>query len=245
VALSPDGQRLATVTYEGLLRDWDVESGALRRELPLPVAPHVEALNVMSPGFDKVAVGGRGRVTICDGRTGEILATLKQSRGISVALAFSPDGSRFAATGQDNLIQVWDANSWAHLRTLRGHKFHLRSLAFSPDGRWLASGGHDNLIKIWDTRSWREVVTLTGSKAVVWTLVFSADSRTLLSASDEAVRFWNVATWREVGTVQPPVPAKLLILSPAMTSFAVADAEAKSPLHFWHVPTLAEMDRPQ
>jgi WD40 repeat protein len=183
-----------------------------------------------------------GRVTLCDARTGEARSELRQHVGIILALAFSPDGRRLVATGQDQKLRVWDVATGTNLTTLRGHKWDVRALAFSPDGTRLASAGHDNTIKIWDMAALTELTTLKGHQSVISTVAFTPDGRTLLSAGDDTVRFWNVATWREVGNLKPPVPANLLVLSPAATCFAVADAIQQGPLHFWRVPALAEVD---
>ena len=242
LAFSSDSKRLVTISLSRHLRAWNVESGEQLSDIVLPVAPNREAMTALSPSGDVAAVGQAGQVAICDIRSGEIVKVLKKSSGVILSAAFSPDGKRLVTTGQDARLQVWDTATWQNAATLGGHKFDVRSVAFSPDGKWLASGGHDNAIKVRDATTWREVATLTGSKAVVWTVAFTADSRTLVSASDEAVRFWNVATWREVGNIPPPVPAKLLVLSPVNTAFAVSDAVVEGPLHFWRVPTMAEID---
>ena len=242
LAFSPDGERLVTLSHEGDLELWEVKSGAPRGRITLSAKPELQAMSALAPAGDIVAVGGAGEVTLCDARSGALLGTLRKHSGIILALAFSPDGRRLATTGQDQKVRLWDVATRTNLTTLRGHKWDIRALVFSPDGRWLASAGHDNMIKIWDMTTLTEATTLKGNQSVISTLAFTPDGRTLLSASDDAVRFWNVATWREVGNLKPPVAAHLLVLSPATTCFAVADAIQQGPLHFWRVPTLAKID---
>ncbi len=242
LAFSTDGGQLSTLSHGGELEHWDMRTGLSLGRLQLRVRPELQAMSALAPAGDVLAVGGVGVTTLCDARTGAVLGALRQGWGIILALAFSPDGSRLATTGQDQQVQVWDIAARTNLATLHGHKRDVRALVFSPDGRWLASAGHDNVIKIWDMNPLVEATTLKGNKSVISTLAFTPDGRTLISASDDAVRFWNVATWREVGNFKPPVAAHFMTLSPATTWLAVADAIQQGPLHRWSVPTLAQID---
>jgi len=242
LAFSPDGTRLISLSPERELELWDVKSGVSQSRTMLPVQPELQAMSALSPDGGLVAVGGVGKVMLCDTHTGEVRSELRQHFGIILSLAFSPDGRRLVTTGQDQKLIVWEVATGTNLATLRGHKWDVRAMAFSPDGTRLASAGHDNNIKIWDMAALTELTTLKGHQSVISTVAFTPDGRTLLSASDDTVRFWNVATWREVGNFKPPVAAYFLALSPATTCFTVADAIQQGPLHFWRVPTLAEID---
>ncbi len=242
LAFSPDGTRLISLSPASELELWNVQSGASLGRTSIPVQPELQAMSALSPDGGLVAVGGVGKVTLCDAHSGEVRSELRQHFGIILALAFSPDGRRLVTTGQDKKLNVWEVATGTNLATLRGHKWDVRALSFSPDGTRLASAGHDNNIKIWDMAALTELTTLKGHQSVISTVAFTPDGRTLLSASDDSMRFWNVATWREVGNFKPPVAAYFLALSPATTCFAVADAIQQGPLHFWRVPTMTEID---
>jgi serine/threonine protein kinase/WD40 repeat protein len=56
------------------------------------------------------------------------------------AVAWSPDGSKIAYSGEFNSVGLWDENADRPFRDLVGHKEPVNSLAWSRDGNTLASG---------------------------------------------------------------------------------------------------------
>jgi WD40 repeat protein/Flp pilus assembly protein TadD len=140
--------------------------------------------------------------------------TLGQGGGPVRGVAFSPDGARVAAAGNDRVIHVWDA-AGKEVLTLPGHDDWVTALAFSPDGRLLATAGADRAVKLWDARSGTLRQVLRGHAVPVAALAFAPDGKTLASGGaqvvpssfDPASRFggtgsgevklWDVATGRE------------------------------------------------
>ncbi len=77
------------------------------------------------------------------------------------SLAFSPDGSRLAAS-DGMLVRLWDAASGQETSSLAGHSGPVQCVAFSPDGSRLASASDDSTIKMWDVATGRLTYTLKG-----------------------------------------------------------------------------------
>ena len=79
--------------------------------------------------------------------------------GPANSVAWSPDGTRIAASGRfDRTINVWDADSGALLRTLTGTG---SSVAWSPLSCVLASGSLDASFRLWGNPA-------SGSQLEVW-----------------------------------------------------------------------------
>jgi len=117
------------------------------------------------------------------------------------AVAYSPDGSRFAVA---STIGIWlyNANTYTEVALLAGHVLPVNAVAFSPDSAHLASGGDDGVIKIWDVKTRKETATLIGHLNEVLCLDFSHDSVLLASGDDDGViKLWDVAAKMEVATI--------------------------------------------
>ena len=119
-----------------------------------------------------------------------------------MSVAWSPNGSRFAAGVRDRTVrlygidpdnprgEVFDDIEVFSTEDMRG----VRTVAYSQDGEMIASGGHDNSIRIWEAKKHGSMVAeLKGHWDVVESLTFSSDGSTLFSGSrDGTVRSWDV-----------------------------------------------------
>ncbi|MEU8638795.1 hypothetical protein AB0C38_41965 [Amycolatopsis sp. NPDC048633] len=201
VALRPDGQVLATASWDGTARLWDVHDP--HHPVPLGVlAGHTGNVNnvafsadgrtVATAGFD-----GTARVwDVSDPARPGPGVVVEQHEGKAYAVAFSPVGPLLATGDVTGTLRLYDTTDPAHPRPageLTGHTSYVNNLAFSPDGRLLASASADKTARVWDVASRSPLGVATGHTDVVHSVAFSPDGRTLATASaDETARLWDV-----------------------------------------------------
>ena len=149
VVFSPDGQLLASASYDGTVRLWDPAAGQ-----PAAILEgHTDRVTdvVFSPDGRLLASAGRdGTVRLWDPVTGEAAATLQGHAGPVRSVMFSPERRLLASAGDDGTVRLWDPVTGQAVATLQGHAGPVRSVMFSPDGRLLASAGDDRTVRLWD-----------------------------------------------------------------------------------------------
>jgi WD40 repeat protein len=208
VDFSPDGRLLASASFDGTVKIWDV---AARKEIQkLPPYKHWATCVAFSPDRKMLATCGghdtEGWVQIwdvVDRNRIRLIRTLPQEH-IVYALAFSPDG-RTLATGYNygnvgkEMVRIWDVSTWHRRAQFQEYIGPGRTLAFSPDGRTLATGnGIIGEVTLWDAATGRQLRSFPAAHHIpIYCVAFSPDGRTLASGSgDGTVILWDVASGR-------------------------------------------------
>ena len=223
VAFAPNGL-LATVSYAGKVKLWEVEQGKCLGTLQ--GYSHVIRSIAFSPDGSLLAHGDDlGMLSIWDVDSGRCLHVFQALAGCIWSVNFSPDGKSIALGGDDQRVRVWrigsvqeEAND-GYIRTLYGHKTMVWSVAFSPDGGLLASSGFDWTVKIWNMREENKeatLMTLEGHATFVWSLAFSPDGKILASGdNDGVIKLWDCESGQCLTTLQNGTsPIGALIFSP-------------------------------
>jgi WD40 repeat protein len=232
LAFSPDGDTLASVSSEGTIRYWDVETRS-PRAAPLPTDDGVGFRSDPTPELDPpvqaflaeegvspqavVALGSDGRIlavsdrqivrlwSLVTGNTWRPGPILDAQSPYVRALAFSPREPLLASGSSDGTIALWDVSDLPLGTLLEGHHTSANALAFGPDGRLLASGGYSGEVILWEVPSGRRLAgPSSGSGSGAQALGFSDDGHTLI-LSGGGVRRWSVPGLREEATLSQVV----------------------------------------
>ncbi|MBE7384702.1 MAG: AAA-like domain-containing protein [Leptolyngbya sp. SIO1E4] len=187
VAFSPDGQMIATTSYDQTVKLWQPD-GKLLATLTDHQGP-VWGVS-FSPNGQTLASASSDHTLKLWHADGTPLRTFKGHTDKVWGVAWSPDGDAIASVSADHTLKLWHPDGTL-LDTLTGHAGEVWGVAWSPDGQLLASAGEDRIVRLW-SRTGVLLQTLSGHTAEVNSLSFSPDGQLLASASyDGTVKVWN------------------------------------------------------
>jgi len=170
VAFSPNGQVLASGSYDSTIRLWTVATRTLRSKLF-----HADGSSsqggksicslVFSPNGQMLASASSGSKKICQWEvaTGSLLGCQflsgYESDSSDDCIVFSPDGKMLAVGDfSDHTIRVWEVTTGQPVgQPCHGHESYIISMAFSSDGQKLASSSGDSTIRLWDVATGQQL----------------------------------------------------------------------------------------
>jgi WD40 repeat protein/serine/threonine protein kinase len=190
-AFSPDGARVASASWDGTARVWDVATGQeiwklvghQKRVNTVRFSP--DGRRVLTTSFDQTA-------RIWDAASGRELIRLTGHAHQVMGGEFSPDGQRVVTVGVDRTARIWDASTGNQLVLFAEQPGRLTAVAFSPDGQRVATAADDKNVRIWNAVSGQQILLLSGHTNRVWSVAFSPDGQRLVSGSeDKSARIWD------------------------------------------------------
>jgi len=165
VALSPDGHRIVSGSFDNSVRVWKATTGDQLRGQPGTGSSSKDTPAGSSRSHSRLMATksslhqcGCGRKKQARLRKLQLYTKLVTSvtwdakqhgHTDSVSsVAFSVK-NQIVSGSRDKSVRVWNAKG-EQLKELRGHTHAVSSVAFSPDGHRIVSGSYDKSVRVWD-----------------------------------------------------------------------------------------------
>ncbi|MBE9104817.1 serine/threonine protein kinase [Nostoc cf. edaphicum LEGE 07299] len=230
IAISPDGQFIASGSNDKTIKLWQVGTGKLVRQLGRWSSSHSSMVN-------SVAFSPISSYLSYQGESGKSAGVAGLNRGI------------LASGSWDNTIKLWDVKTGKEIRTLTGHTNWVNSVTFSPDGKFLASGSADCTIKLWQVHTGIEIQTFTGHSDPVSSVTYSprtpatnSQDRQLIASgsNDYTIKLWQIYTGRNIYTLTGH-SFFVNCIAFSKNGEIIASGSADNTIKLWHVNTGKEI----
>jgi WD40 repeat protein len=233
VCFTPDGNRVAAVDKDFVLRVWEGSAGKERLQIPGGSNQIIQAA-LAANGKRAVLLGKDHILHRWDLESGKELLPVRLQGG-GGRLALSPDGQLLAAVEGKHAIRLWSAEDGKERVPTTGHRGDLLALVYSSDGRALTSVARDRTVLSWDPVSGKNT-RIPGA----WSrgrrfLALAPDGKTVAVQESGAVVLLDVPTQEERQRLASPGtgPALAAVFSGDGSSLAVS--YIRQPIYLWRL----------
>jgi WD40 repeat protein len=198
VAWSPNGEMIAGVGSNGLVRIWDADTGQVLHDLQ-GGARFVNSV-AWSPDNTRIASGGDDpTIRVWSAVTGQLLASLEGHGTTVVTIAWNADGSQLASAsfgdGLDDSLRIWNGITYQPIA--QQQQGSINAIAWNPNQNEVAvanQNGYLSVKPITPTVILPSRFAVLGS-APMFSLAWNSDGSKLASGDDAGrIDIWDAAT---------------------------------------------------
>ncbi len=202
VAISKDGTRALTASFDYSIILWDLAQEAMLVELEGHDAA-VNAVTFLRGDQQALSASDDGTLALWALNDGRRLLQLEGHEGKVVAVAVAPDGRTAASAGWDRTLRLWNLETGSLLHVLPWRD-NMNAVRFSTEGETVIAGASDGDIAIWRVDDGNRLLAINAHDfAVTGVDHDEASGLIATSSTDETVRLWNLETLGNEASSKP------------------------------------------
>ncbi|MBV9712936.1 MAG: serine/threonine protein kinase, partial [Ktedonobacteraceae bacterium] len=202
VAWSPDGQRVASASYDGSVQIWNaftIRPVTIYKQ-PRPRIfgqPRINAIAWSPTGREIAAASDNKIVEVWNVSAARRLFVYRAHCDCVRSVAWSPDGLKLASAGGSRVC-MWDGRSGETIITHSLFKDEIQKVAWSPNSKYLAAASRLQGVLIFELSAQMTFIPGTAysnHKGTVLTVAWAPEGIRIASAAeDKTVQVWNGLT---------------------------------------------------
>lgn len=191
LAISKDGQSVASIGEDRIVRIWDLSTARQTHEWS---AGSARATSIaFRPDGKRLVTGSDDHVVrIWNVDDGKAVRQLEGHTGAITCVDWHWTGMLALSCGQDGSLRIWNVDSGELRHRLRPPYGGITCAAFLADGERIISGGEDGVIRLWSVRDGRQIGELGPQRRPI-TCVAAAHfgDQVLTADASGEVRQWD------------------------------------------------------
>ena len=206
VAVSPNGQTLATAGADNAIKLWNLADGAAGKVL----AGHAAAIHSLAFSADgaKLASASEDKTirvwNLADGTE----ANKIESPAPAKAVVFTADGAKVIVGQADNIIRIWPIPAVAPFtpeKEIKGHTGPINAIALIAPGAQILSGSEDQTARVWDLAAGTQVRQFAHGGPVNSVAVRADGLFVATGSPNNIAKLWNNQTGAQVAELKGDV----------------------------------------
>ena len=205
LAVSPDGQRVVSSSYDKSLKLWNLETGDVQQTL-LEYAELVTAIAFL-PSGEFITAGRDKKLRLWDRHQERYCFEGHQAPVES--LTVSAKASLMVSGDADGIVRVWNLKQRESLRQLAKHNGSVSAIALlpstnpdEPEQQTVVSASWDMSIRLRHLNTGGLHQSLSGHLLPIKAIALSPDAHMIATGSqDSTIKLWNVATGNLITTL--------------------------------------------